>query len=358
MLRKALNSRRLALVCILIFGMLAPGCATHQPGTRAPMVNVVPPNNNLPRELSKVSLPPYRIEPPDVLMIDAVRIVPKSPYRLGPLDSLVINLPGPQAPPEQPITGSYVIGPGGEIDLGFNYGRVRVSGMTIDEARLAIRQQIAKTLADAEASVTLGEIAGKQQIAGQHLVAPDGMVTLGTYGSVYVVGMTRAEAKAEIERHLSQYLEAPEVAVDVFGYNSKVYYVVTQGAGLGDRVAKFPITGNDTVLDAISNVQGLEAVSSKKIWVARPVPGSQCDVVMPVDWCAVSGLGSDTTNYQLLPGDRVFIAEDKLVATDSALAKIISPIERVFGVTLLGTSTAQRIKFFNDPRSFSGGGGF
>ncbi len=29
-----------------------------------------------------------------------------------------------------------------------------------------------------------------------------------------------------------------EVAVDVFGYNSKVYYVVTQGAGLGDGAAQ------------------------------------------------------------------------------------------------------------------------
>jgi hypothetical protein len=43
------------------------------------------------------------------------------------------------------------------------------------------------------------------------------------------------------------------------------------------------------------------------------------------------------------------------VAFDTALAKMISPIERVLGVTLLGTDTAQRIKFFNNPNFVFGG---
>ena len=60
-----------------------------------------------------------------------------------------------------------------------------------------------------------------------------------------------------IERHLSTYLEAPQVAVDVFAYNSKTYYVITQGAGQGDDVTEFPITGNETVLDAIAQLGGL-----------------------------------------------------------------------------------------------------
>jgi hypothetical protein len=69
-------------------------------------------------------------------------------------------------------------------------------------------------------------------------------VTLGSYGSVPVVGMTIAQAKEAVEKHLSQYFDYPEVAVDVYAYNSKVYYIVTQGAGLGDGVYRFPVTGN------------------------------------------------------------------------------------------------------------------
>ena len=47
--------------------------------------------------------------------------------------------------------------------------------------------------------------------------------------------MTLAEAKATIENYLGQFLMKPEVSVDVAGFNSKVYYIVTDAA-LGDEV--------------------------------------------------------------------------------------------------------------------------
>jgi polysaccharide export outer membrane protein len=81
------------------------------------------------------------------------------------------------------------------------------------------------------------------------------------------------------------------------------------------------------------------------------VPGCQENIVLPVDWCAVTGRGAAATNYQIMAGDRVFIAEDQIVAFDNGLAKILSPIERIFGITLLGTSTASDIKFFNNPNA-------
>ena len=126
------------------------------------------------------------------------------------------------------------------------------------------------------------------------------MVTLGSYGSVSVVGLTKSEAKRAIEVHLAQFLEDPEVAVDVFGYNSKVYYVVTQGAGLGDNVYSFPSTGNETILDAIAQINGLTQVSSKRIWIARPGQGSDgCDQIFPVDWPSITQCGD--SGHQL-PG--------------------------------------------------------
>ena len=151
------------------------------------------------------------------------------------------------------------------------------------------------------------------------------------------------EAKNAIEDYLGRYLDRPEISMNLFAYNSKVYYVVIQGAGLGDGVFRFPITGNETVLDAISQTQGLEQVSSKKIWIARPSRDSGNVKVLPVDWFAVTERGSAETNYQILPGDRVFVAEDKLVAFDTQIAKITAPLERIMGFTLLGAGTATRL---------------
>ena len=182
------------------------------------------------------------------------------------------------------------------------------------------------------------------------------MINLGTYGSVFVTGLTLEQAKIEIEQHLAKFLDAPLVSIDVFAYNSKVYYVVTEGAGFGDNIGRFPVTGNETVLDAISQISGLSRLSSKDIWIARPAPsGVGCDQILPVDIEAIMKGGSTATNYQVLPGDRVFIAQDQWIALDSVIGKITAPWERIFGFTLLGTSLVQQVNRFPfgfNPNSF------
>ena len=106
-----------------------------------------------------------------------------------------------------------------------------------------------------------------------------------------------------------------EVTVDVIAYNSKVFYVITQGAGLGDNVRRVPITGNETVLDALSVINGLSQVSSTQVCIARPAPsGFGYEQILPVDYEAIVKGGSAATNYQIMPGDRVFIAEDPVIA--------------------------------------------
>jgi polysaccharide export outer membrane protein len=334
---------------ILLAGMLLillGGSGCHTVGHTVPMLS-----HEAPRELHKGILPRYIIEPPDVLVIDAINVIPKSPYHLKTLDALSILVQGTL--PEAPIDGVFPIEPGGKVNLGFTYGSVRVSGKTVEEAQHAVEEHLTRFLKEPKALVNIAELSGRQQITGEHLVGPDGTVTLGSYGSVLVVGMTIAEAKQAVEAHLSEHLDEPEVSLDVFAYNSKVYYVVTQGAGLGDGVYRFPVTGNETVLDAISQINGLEQVSSKRIWIAR-AGRDECgrNRVLPIDWNGITQAGEIETNYQLLPGDRVYIAEDKLIAFDTNLAKITAPLERIMGFSLLGVGTATR---FSGPVLRGGG---
>ena len=304
------------------------------------------------KELAKVSLPPYVIEPPDILLIDALRIVPKPPFRIQSFDSLQVIVEGTLL--EQPINGIYVVEPGGLLDLGPSYGKVAVGGKSRDEAQDAVFRHLKRVLREPQVSLTLAQAAGQQQVTGEHLVGPDGTVNLGTYGSVYVTGLTLAEAKEVIEAQLDKFLDAPLVSVDVYSYNSKVYYVITEGAGQGDNVAKFPVTGNETVLDAIAQVNGLSKLSSKEIWIARPAPsGIGCDQVLPVDIDAIMRGGATATNYQLLPGDRLFIAQDPWIAFNNIIEKVTAPFEQIMGSTLLG---AQTVYTFQRGASFGIGG--
>jgi polysaccharide biosynthesis/export protein len=220
--------------------------------------------------------------------------------------------------------------------------------LTVEQVALTIRGQLQKLgLQNAQVSVSLVQFRGVQQIRGEHLVSQDGTINLGTYGSVNVTGLTVGQATLAIEKHLSQFLLNPEIALRVGAYNSKVYYVITDGGGFGQKVFRFPVTGKEYVLDAISNIGGLPAVSSKrKIWVARPAPAEKCCYqILPVDWEVVTEAGATGTNYQLFPGDRVYVMADPLITLHNTLAKIFSPIERHLGITLLGTTTVESFRF-------------
>ena len=314
-------------------------------------------NPEMPRELLKTTLPPYTIEPPDILMIDALRVIPKPPYHIEPLDVLLIQANGLAT---APIAGPYPVDTDGTVNLGPPYGSVRLVGQTLDEAKKTIEESLKKDIVKPEVTVFLGQSRALQQIRGEHLVRPDGTVGLGVYGAVSVIGLKLDEAKAVIQAHLSQFLLNPEVSVDVYAYNSKVYYVIYDGGGNGQQIVRLPVTGNDTVLDAVSQINGLSAVADKRrIWVARPVPLCSEDEIFPVDWCAVTQRGRTETNYQLLPGDRLFVEADPLITLDTHLARFISPIERLFGVALLGNGTVQSLRNKNSGNGTgSGTGGF
>lgn len=344
--RTCVSSACLKLLCLAALLLVSAGCRViypaREPCNPQPVIPAV-----IPREQAKVTMPDYIIEPPDILTINAISLIPRSPYQLSQLDVVSISTAGLFE--EGTIAGEYTVQPNGTIQLGYEYGAIAAAGKTVEQLQADILNQLRKNYRNAQVWITLLQTSAQQQIAGEHLVAPDGKVNLGTYGRVRVVGMTIEEAQRAVQTHLSQYLDNPQIALDVFGFNSKVFYVVTQGAGLGDQVVIIPSKGNETVLDAIGQIQGLQSTSSTRMWIARP-GYNDCggDQILPVDWVAITQRGDIKTNYQILPGDRLYVSEDKLVALDTAIAKMVSPIERLFGVTLLGTQTAQRLAFFEE----------
>jgi protein involved in polysaccharide export with SLBB domain len=144
-------------------------------------------------------------------------------------------------------------------------------------------------------------------VSGKQLIGPDGNINLGTYGSLYVAGKTIRQVQDAIRDVFAKHVASPSVVVDVAGYNSHFYYVINQ-RGTGNYLMRFPITGNETALDAIAQIGGLTAPDTTDVWISRPNRRGT-DAKLVIDWDEIARGASTTTNYQLMPGDRVFVAQ-------------------------------------------------
>jgi beta-lactamase regulating signal transducer with metallopeptidase domain/protein involved in polysaccharide export with SLBB domain len=246
----------------------APAIATQTPVAQIPPENlhkyvaVAMPDVNAavvvdaPNASHMAPLPPYVIEAPDVL---AINVATESEDAKA----------GKSA---APIQGEFLVWPDGAVDLP-GYGRVQVSGLTISKAQDAIGQHI-------------------QQCA----------------------------VRAEVEEKMKERTHAPDISLNVATCNSKNYYIVTESRARGDQLQRIPITGNETVLDALSYVEGFDAASGKVVWVARPAPaGSGLEGrILPVDLQAIVEKHDQHSNWQLFPGDRIFITDPSSFDPNSA----------------------------------------
>ena len=214
-------------------------------------------------------------------------------------------------------------------------------------------------------------------ISGERLVRPDGTISLDFYGKVYVAGLTPTEAKEKIVLHLRKYIsdevlglalegedaqgepsgkmstvdpkESDRVFVDVTAYNSKVYYVQGDVGAPG----RLPITGNETVLDALNYAGGLAPTASvSHIDLVRPAPpGACCKQVLPVNYAAIINAGDPTTNYQLMPNDRLVVYRDPIVRTTVFIDRIAAPFNTVVNSILTYSFAARYVKSINIPLS-------
>ena len=312
-----------------------------------------PPTSPVPRELEKVTLPRYVIEPPDILLIEGVKLVPKSPHRIETFDVLLIRVIG--AFPEQPIDNTYNVDADGTVNLGPTYGRIKVVGLTIEEAEDEIRNELAKVLTDVDVSVSLLASAGAQQITGQHLVAMDGRVNLGTYGSVFVAGMTdrgspRGDRKAAHRRSST----TPK--------SSSTCSPTTARSTTSSRKAPASATTSSACRSPATK-RCIDAVANPRRHLAGLVD-ARCGspAPRPTASAASRSCRSSGTTSPKAPSPRP--TTSSCPATDcSSLRtasprstpssnKMLNPFERIFGFVSLGTSMANRIVRFGLANTF------
>jgi polysaccharide export outer membrane protein len=282
------NIRRAGWLLVLAV-CAASGCQT----VRTPEEKIA--NSNIPSEFKKVSMPDYVIEPPDLVLVEVL-----------------------EALPGRPISGERLVRPDGKISLGF-YGEVYVAGLTIAEAKEKVIFHLRKYLSDENLGLYEMEDSTSPDEPARPKVDKDGK-----------------PIPIDVR-------DCDRVFVDVTAYNSKNYYVLGDVAAPG----RLPVTGNETVLDAIEFAGGLiPTAAPENIRLVRPAPpGACCEQVLPVNLAAIMSGGDSTTNYQLMPGDRLVVYRDPIVRTTIFIDRLAAPFQTVLNSILQYSFTARSLEF-------------
>ncbi len=147
--------------------------------------------------------------------------------------------------------------------------------------------------------------AGRQPVTGEHLVRPDGTLSLGEYGTLEVAGQLVAEIQKSVKRQLAARLPNAvdlDVDVSVVAHNSQSCFVIVDGGESGSNIHQMALTGNETVASALLDSEGTAKLAlAGRVWVARR------SKVLDVDWKAITQDGERATNYQLEAGDRIYV---------------------------------------------------
>lgn len=145
------------------------------------------------------------------------------------------------------------------------------------------------------------------RLPGSQPVLPDGTIDLGKYGRPMVAGKSVEQIEADVRKMIAAQEKDKAgslVNVRLIGRESKVYYVL----GEVNSPRAYPLAGRETVLDGILTAGGITRQADvAKIILSRPSKPDGCRVVLPVCYLNIVQLGDTSTNYQLQPGDRIYL---------------------------------------------------
>jgi polysaccharide biosynthesis/export protein len=153
--------------------------------------------------------------------------------------------------------------------------------------------------------VSISDLDSPLRLPGDQTVLPDGTISLGRYGRPVVAGKQITEIEGVVQALIqAQGRDPGPITVRLVGRQSEVFYVL----GEVNAPGVFPLMGRETVLDGILAAGGLsERASRRDIVLTKPTRPEECRVVLPICYREIVQLGDTTTNYQLQPGDRIFV---------------------------------------------------
>jgi polysaccharide export outer membrane protein len=141
-----------------------------------------------------------------------------------------------------------------------------------------------------------------QEMSGDFIVRPDGLISMPLLNDVQAAGLTPDQLREQVTKAATKFLEEPSVTVVVKAINSRKVHIT----GMVQKPGAYPLISPTTVLQLISIAGGLhEFADAKKIMIVRQESGRQ--VSHKFNYKDVSQGKNLKQNIELKPGDTVIV---------------------------------------------------
>ena len=152
-------------------------------------------------------------------------------------------------------------------------------------------------------------------------VQRDGTIDLGQYGRVAVAGLSLEEIRERAQARVAAHFDGPggvaqasyhgdtrpidtSISVRLVSDESSRVFVL----GEVNAPGYYSLVGRETVLEAIISAGGLtEAANKHKLILTRPTSVEKPRKIFPICYHQIVQLGDTSTNYQVQPGDRIYV---------------------------------------------------
>ena len=146
------------------------------------------------------------------------------------------------------------------------------------------------------------EIWDQQGLSGEHVIGPDGMMTLPLVGPAQVSGLTRGAAAHEIKEKLARYYKDLSVNLKIIEYKNNRVFVL----GRVEQPGLVALEGQATLLEVLARVGSITARGTSSSLASCAVIRGK-DMVIWVDLNELLHNGNLRLNLNLANGDIVYI---------------------------------------------------
>jgi len=147
------------------------------------------------------------------------------------------------------------------------------------------------------------DVFGRTEISGQHVIGPDGVISVPIIGDVFLKDMTRDEAQRTLDQRVRDYFTEPHLTLAVQEYASNQITVL----GRVERAGQQKFAGRPTLAEVLANAGALP-ILDKQATLTR------CAIIRghnKLIWVDLKALlnGDLAYNIRMKKGDIVFIPD-------------------------------------------------